>query len=372
MPTIDDLRSALEALAEQAPTTEKTVLRRRRKHLRPLAIASAAAAIAAVATVPVLVTRGSDSTPTPPVESASSPAPTTVSTTRLPLADPSLATLSFSITPVQGMTAFAWETGVGFQRAFLTGQTFPAVTVYPPGGWAPTRSAGARDASVGTKSGFFGPVRHDGPDAVALTGENPMVNGNALAWQYAPGAWALVESVEQMSLQQMRQIAAAVRFDTKRAVSVPANFSYLPAGFEIKGITTWLPRAATTTRVGDQTLTSPSVGPRVRLALGKVGAAATTAEIGVGIEPIPPALGNVVREPNAVHVQVGDFTGTYNDGFLQAGNGTTAAVDIAGAGEHSARLSQAEEVDVVQALGLVSQPGDIANWLTVADVRGQP
>lgn len=373
MPTIDDLRSALDALAEQAPTTGRAVRPRRRRRAPALAIASAAVAIAAVAAVPVLVTHGSRSSPTFPVESVSPAKPTnngSARTTHLPLADPSLATLTFSVARVQNMSVYAWETGVGFERAFLKGLTHPAVSVYPPGGWAPTRPAGATDITLGTKPGFFGHVQHDGPDAVALIGENPMVTGDALAWQYEPGAWALVESEAPMTLQQMKQVAGAVDFDTRTAVTLPANFSYLPTDLDVKGITVWLPTHAANTQIGDRALTTQGFGPQVRLSLGKVGSAFTTTAIMIGIAPFPSRAGDLVNDADVVHVEVGDFAGTYNkSGFLQVGNGTTATVTIGGVGQHPAvRLSQAEALHVVKALGLIPQPGDLDGWLTVIPV----
>lgn len=38
----------------------------------------------------------------------------------------------------------------------------------------------------------------------------------------------------------MKQVAGAVSFDTRTAVTLPANFSYLPTDLDVKGITVWL------------------------------------------------------------------------------------------------------------------------------------
>jgi hypothetical protein len=100
------------------------------------------------------------------------------------------------------------------------------LTLYRPGAYAVRRLAGATSTTVGGRP--------------ALKMEHHQSGGpwlRTLAWEYAPKAWAVIDSnADRADLPTMRQLeatAAALTGAAARPVTVPFRLSYVPAGYEV-------------------------------------------------------------------------------------------------------------------------------------------
>jgi hypothetical protein len=274
----------------------------------------------------------------------------------LPLADPTIATYSFTVGSVSGATPIYRETGVGFQRVFLGGPSYPVVTVYPPGGWAPHRPADAVGVTVGARAGFYGQIAHTGPDAPAITAHDPMLIGNSLAWQYLPTAWARIDATAQgtgtgQSLPQLLAVASALRFGVHTSVTVPSQLRYIPAGDYVTNILVDL----------------GARGPHTTVSLGKIGSSITITEILIGAPSTRNDPGMTPVDPNLVHETIGRFTGTYSHGSLTVNDGVTE-IDISGAGSTTqGGLSEAEASQIIRGLTMAARPDDPSTWYAVTD-----
>ena len=264
------------------------------------------------------------------------------------------------------MTPEAWQTGIGFQRVLLSGPSHPIVTVYPPGGWVPAELVGAARITVGQRPGFYGAIQHNGPDSSELTAQRTGAKGNALAWQYEPGAWALVEAAGEMTLGQMQAVATAIQFNTRNPLAVPIRLTYIPNGLDLKGVFISLPSNAPAAQGKSDLPTPGGHGPTITLGLGQVGSQVTTTEMTVAMAPISQTFGHLVG-PNVNQVTIGKFHGFYAKGYLSIGDGSTA-ITIADVGRTTnGALSQAEITDIVKGIELSVSPDESGTWFNVVN-----
>lgn len=197
MPTLDDLRAAFTDLEQRAPqprslgaTAPPTARRRSRRGWGAAALA--AASVAAVA-VGISVSAG----PGHDAASATSTAPSALST---PTAPPAFAaalvapkpggspqlSFGFAVDPVAGYDVTPSAIGASFQSAEIH-STDDAVKgglqVYYAGAFDATEAQRGMPVTVGGRPGYYAPLRlADGEDT----------SYDALAWQYADGGWAVV------------------------------------------------------------------------------------------------------------------------------------------------------------------------------------
>jgi hypothetical protein len=329
---------------------------------RSTTIGAVVLAVAFIATVPIVLSRPDAARPATPEAASSSPPsltrPAPVQTSSLPLADPTIATYSFTVGPVSGATPIYRETGVGFQRVFLGGPSYPVVTVYPPGGWAPHRPAGAVGVTVGARAGFYGQIAHTGPDAPAITARDPMLIGNSLVWQYLPAAWARIDVTAQgtglgLSPRQLLAVASAVRFGVHTTVTVPSQLRYIPAGDHVTNIL----------------VDEGARGPHTTVSLAKIGSSITITEISIGAPSARMDPGMRPVDPNLVHETIGRFTGTYSRGWL-AVNDAVTEIDISGAGDTSQGVpSEAGAVEMLRGLTMAARPNDLSTWFAVTNTN---
>ncbi|WP_433366576.1 hypothetical protein ACQPZX_37985 [Actinoplanes sp. CA-142083] len=101
-----------------------------------------------------------------------------------------------------------------------------SLALYRPGAYAAQRLAGATSTTVAGHR--------------ALKMEHHQSGGpwlRTLAWEYAPNAWAVLDSsADRADLPSMRQLeatAAALTGSAARPVTVPFRLSYVPAGYDV-------------------------------------------------------------------------------------------------------------------------------------------
>lgn len=222
----------------------RRVQRRRRTRL---AAGLAMAAVAAVAVTTALVPAGHRTGKEPvTVAASSSPAVTKAAVAAGPLlADPLEFTFSgYSVGPVHVQDPIV--AGNAYQIAAVTvdGTTDgrhpgkvsdrrdakprldATLTLYRPGAYGVQRLAGATSTTVAGHR--------------ALKAEHHQSFGpwlRTLAWEYAPNAWAVLDSnADRADLPTMRQLeatAAAMTGAAARPVTVPFRLSYVPAGYDV-------------------------------------------------------------------------------------------------------------------------------------------
>ncbi|MEN3360211.1 MAG: hypothetical protein V7637_4193 [Mycobacteriales bacterium] len=228
MRTEDDLRAAFAALADTAPSPADMLpplsraergKPRRRRTAPVLATAAAVAAIGVA--VPLAVVR------THPQPSASPPA-------RQPGCSMAAADfVFFRVDPVPGAD-LGGSRGVSClsRGAYLynaTGGLLGALQVWRPGVFDPTEVRRGRPAAIAGHRGYIG--TYTVPAGQPPLGR-PVPWTGAVAWEYAPDAWATIsaELAHPLSLPLALKVAAAVHAEDPAPLRVPLRLSYLPAG----------------------------------------------------------------------------------------------------------------------------------------------
>ncbi len=247
MPTIDHLQAAFTELENQAPANcDAAILVRqntprisRRVLIRRwmLPVLAGATVVGAVA-IPIAVrlhSPGSSAHPvaSPPTTSAHKP---TAAPPTIPPVSLTALTYVFSVRPIAGVTISDSRAGRDYQQIEVDSTAADRIPVawvlaYPAGGFHPARPAGAVDVRVGGHIGFSGIISSLGPGMTA-TSDGPGLQ--AVAWQYSPGAWAIVQSgilgpVAPAALTALR-VAGAVDFRSPHLTRVPVKIGYLPGG----------------------------------------------------------------------------------------------------------------------------------------------
>lgn len=237
MRTEQDLRAALALLDEHAPAECTGLLdepRAKSRARRVLPMAAVVAAVAAVAiAVPLLVSgRETPKRPAPPA--AVYEPPVTLRYT-------------FTVGDVPGYTITPSAIERDVQRADITigadstTGAAGAIYVFSPAAFDPTAAKHGRPVEVNGHAGYF--VKLTSP---TLRGDDtkPAVL-DAVVWQYAPDAWAMVQAdfrdlaaVRGASVDAKAEelkIARAVRTGHPNAFRVPFRIGYLPAGLVAEG-----------------------------------------------------------------------------------------------------------------------------------------
>ncbi len=234
MRTAEDLRAAFALLDEHAPTECAGPLdepRTKSRRHRVLPLAGVAAAVAAVAiAVPLLVPdRGASTRSTPPA--AAYEAPVTLR-------------YSFTVDHVAGYTITPSAVERDVQRANITigsgsapdaADADGAIYVYARGAFDPTAAKGGRPVKVNGHAGYF--ARLTSPTLTGIDGIPAKLD--AVVWQYAAGAWAMVQvrfAGDQVNARDEElKIARAVHPGHPEPTRVPFRFGYLPDGLVAEG-----------------------------------------------------------------------------------------------------------------------------------------
>lgn len=169
-------------------------------------------------------------------------------------------TYAFDVRPLAGTTSTDIRSGTDYQQieVYSTAPTpMPVawVLAYPPGGFRPARPAGAVDVQIGGHPGFTGTIPATGPGMTSVS-DGPGLD--AVAWEYAPSAWLVVQTAGPQQLGVVPasplRIAGAVTFSGTHPVPVPVTFGYLPAGLTPSSITSTVqgPTRSTVVDFGSQ------------------------------------------------------------------------------------------------------------------------
>lgn len=370
MPTLDDLHEAFAELEHQAPLNCHRALARQQgdgvvrtsARQRPwLLPALVAAVVLGVVTVAILGIAIGTQSRSNQQQVASSPPPSTGVATQPGRVQ--ATTYSFELRPLAGVTGADRRAGTDYQVLQLVsvveGQPPVAqVLVYPVGGFAPARPPGAIDVGVGDLPGFSGLIAPDGP-GMATVIDAPGLD--AVAWEYVPGAWAIVQSggpVDSgLTVPTLVQIAEAVYFSGTQPVLVPARFGFLPAGLTPDSIATTGPAATRLTTIdfaGD-------------------GAARLGLTVVIGIDDMD--LGGPAGRRGSP-ITLGSFNGYYDDVcgslYLTGGGWYVAIVST----EHldgdchppaGSSLPTLDELTaILQGMTFAADPADASSWFEAA------
>jgi hypothetical protein len=323
MPTTTDLRAALRDLADAAPETaplpgdhdELLPVQRSRRTSRAVrfgAPALAGAMVAGVVVGAVALSSGSHRSAQP----GTSPAPT--STSHLPQAGPMpLTETVFDVVGLPGATVGGtYADGVSQQRylsfdAFQTDSNQADVQVWARGHWTPPRPAGAQDVTVNGKPGFYGRITVPKNGRVV-----------ALAWQYEPGAWAVVTWKPSSTKADLIRIASAVRTGLHTPARLPFQLSSLPSGGTIAALT-YYPGAGRQGATGGLTVRYPGRNGLLLISVSPVawdlGGTPTTIggrrawESGAVLAMAGPGVSEAILEPTTP-----DFSGDSNTVLTKA------------------------------------------------------
>ena len=374
MATVDDLLTAFTDLENQAPVSCDSALQTRlsngsrpRRLRRWILPAIAGATVIAAVAAPVAIGPRDPSSQVP--SEASPPTPSSERTVPSPVQVPQVAltalSYTFAVRSIAGVISTASRTGPDYQRVEVdstAGDRIPVgwILVYPAGGFRPDRPAGATDTRVAGRPGFAGLIPPDGP-GMTRTSHGPGLN--AVAWQYAPGAWAVVQSAgppqSGVTAPTAQEIAEAVDFTSQHPVRLPAKIRYLTSGLT--------PRSITTTVQGPGRLTGIDFASDDRSRLGM------SIEMETGDRN--PGLGTAHRRGSPIALD--GFTGYYDKAcgsIYLVGKGVYVAVTStehldgecrAPAGTSVPSLATIEKV--VRGLSFAADPADTSTWFNAAE-----
>jgi hypothetical protein len=226
MYTEDDLRATFADLEREAPDEHRVLAgleRRRHRHTkrrRTFGIA-AVGLVTAVVAAAALVVPSLWNNPAS-VDSASQNLDQYKQYLRFSFAVDDIPgfQVSYRVRGADNQTAWVYPQG-DYQQALT-------VVVFAPGKYDPADIRLGEPVDVRGKKGFF---RADAK--CFCSGTAPAVG---LAWEYAPGTWALVQNEspnEQARLRDksiLHRVAAAVAFDRTTPLKLPFRLGYLPKG----------------------------------------------------------------------------------------------------------------------------------------------
>jgi hypothetical protein len=88
------------------------------------------------------------------------------------------------------------------------------------------------------RAGTFDPVRFEGAASVPVGDSTGLyLADTALAWQYEPGSWAVIDAGRgHLSRTDMLHVAAAMRPGPSRPATLPWRMSYLPPGYHLSSM----------------------------------------------------------------------------------------------------------------------------------------
>jgi len=257
MPTTTDLRAALRDLADAAPETaplpghhdELLPVPRSRRTSRAVrfgAPALAGALVVGVVVAAVALSSGSHRSAQPGTSPAPRPTAHLAQAGPMPLTETVFDVVGLPGATVGGVSA----DGASQQRyvsfdAFRTDRNQADVQVWAHGRWMPSRPAGAQDVTINGQPGFFGRFTVPGNGRVV-----------ALAWQYEPGAWAVVTWKTTSSKADLTRLASAVRTGLHLRARLPFRLSDLPPGGTVTALT-YAPGAGRQGATGELTISYP-------------------------------------------------------------------------------------------------------------------
>ncbi len=253
-PELAPLLAALPARGSAAVLPSARTSAVPRPHRRVLAAVGAAAAVAALAAGLVALLPGGDGgrPGTPSGASAPTWAHPCAATGRPELAD-------VTMRPVAGVAGTSIETsacsGVATRRIQSDRQVqLGMIAVFARGVFDPELLAGSRPVSGSGINAYSAAIRADrlheglpnvsfaclfnrpkGSASASTTTSGGLLTCkyNVLAWEYAPGSWALFVTTrvsEKQTIQRQLQIAAGVDAARPTPVRIPVRFDRLPAG----------------------------------------------------------------------------------------------------------------------------------------------
>ncbi|MDG4825430.1 hypothetical protein O7635_26585 [Asanoa sp. WMMD1127] len=144
---------------------------------------------------------------------------------RLRVAPPVDVATAYQIAPVYAEGLVTNDRAIDAAAPAREGPSLYAyLTVYRPGAYDPDKLPGARPVTVGERPGR----ETDVPEGGRL---------HTLAWEYADGAWAVIDSYSSEpgnpSAAEFRALAAGLRGTTPRPAKVPVTLGYVPAGYQL-------------------------------------------------------------------------------------------------------------------------------------------
>ena len=235
MPTLDDLRAAFDAKADEAPAPGDLLAGLQVTHRGParrttLLVAAVVVLVAAAVLVPTTLLRDDGRGPAAIRPSAPvAPAPTPAAPTTNAAPRPTAFRFHFAFDDTAHVS-FLYNGILPHRQTgdlILDGsrKEFATVTVYDAGAVPASLFAGGDTVRIGTTIGHV--VRY--ADPFDPTGPSASL---AVAWQYAPGAFATVTAADPSTTSAGPLIAAArrVRFDRGATLLVPFRVGYLPPG----------------------------------------------------------------------------------------------------------------------------------------------
>lgn len=233
MYTEEDLRATLGALESEAPDAVGVLAalararRRQTVRRRVVGVVAAAVVVAVVAGGSVLVGNLAD----PSGRDAAAQQAEELARLRYPFAVAESPGFRVSYGPSRfhgAYTAWVGPTVAG------SGVPYPyLLEVHEADRYTPSTDQADEPVQVNGLTGFYRRYFRYGFDKEDLKGVP------AVAWSYAPGAWAVVryqpltpEAVPPSDVQEaLLRVATAVRFDQTTPVRLPFQIGYLPAGF---------------------------------------------------------------------------------------------------------------------------------------------
>lgn len=241
-----DLQASIEELANEGDPSavvsrllERATAQPIRRQLRLVLPLAAAAVVAALAVgAAFVVSDRSSNRHTGAVPSATTAAPCTTSTT------PSFTTFSVGPVPDLTDTITVATTCAGYRvRWYYTtsGGVLGVITLYQPGVFDPATTRTGRRVNGSGISGYYADQLPDAALGRTCTAQRPtFACGPGIAWQYAPGAWATINSGSLHNpggfakaffgtdpIAKLLTVAAAVRPDDHQALRSPFRLGTL-------------------------------------------------------------------------------------------------------------------------------------------------